>query len=69
MARWAMPARSTPKAAPALHHLGITNSGTLESTGGLLTIDGGSTINNSGTLQANGGELDLTNDTLTNTGR
>src|SRR5438477_636011 len=23
-----------------LHHLGITNTGTLESTGGLLTIDG-----------------------------
>src|SRR5204862_5539544 len=40
-----------------LHHLGITNSGTLESTSGLLTIDGGSSINNSGTLQANGGEL------------
>src|SRR5436190_828803 len=38
-----------------LHHLGITNTGTLESTGGLLTIDGGSSINNSGTLQANGG--------------
>ena len=40
-----------------LHHLGITNTGTLELTGGLLTIDGGSSINNSGTLQANGGEL------------
>src|SRR5260221_8373258 len=39
-----------------LHHLGITNSGTLESTGGLLTIDAGSTIVNSGTLQANGGD-------------
>ncbi|WP_334405011.1 hypothetical protein [Bradyrhizobium sp. AZCC 2289] len=51
-----------------LHHIGITNSGTMESTGGLLTIDAGSTIGNSGTLQANGGELDLTNDTLTNTG-
>src|SRR6266849_5985753 len=50
-----------------LHHLGIANSGTLESTGGLLTIDAGSTIVNSGTLQANGGELDLSNDTLTNT--
>src|SRR5947207_238583 len=51
----------------ALHHVGITNSGTLESTGGVLTVDAGSSINNSGTLQANGGELDLTNDTLTNT--
>src|SRR5260221_39892 len=45
-----------------LSHLGITNSGTLESTGGLLTIDAGSTIVNSGTLQANGGELDLSNE-------
>ena len=51
----------------ALHHLGITNSGTLESTGGVLTIDAGSSITNSGTLQANGGELDLTGDTVTNT--
>src|SRR5439155_5138786 len=51
----------------ALHHLGITNSGTLESAGGVLTIDAVSTINNSGTLQANGGELDLSNDTVTNT--
>ncbi|WP_168212815.1 MULTISPECIES: FecR domain-containing protein [unclassified Bradyrhizobium] len=50
----------------ALHHLGITNSGTLESTGGVLTIDAGSSISNTGTLQANGGELDLTNDTVTN---
>src|SRR5436190_894954 len=51
----------------ALHHLGITNSGTLEWAGGVLTIDAVSTINNSGTLQANGGELDLSNDTVTNT--
>src|SRR4029077_13238610 len=51
----------------ALHHLGITNSGTLEATGGVLTIDAGSSISNTGTLQANGGELDLTGDTVTNT--
>ena len=51
----------------ALHGMAITNTGTLESTGGVLTIDGGSSINNSGTLQANGGDLILTNDTLTNT--
>src|SRR5437588_5779082 len=50
----------------ALHHLGITNSGMLESTSGILTIDAGSSIINSGTLQANGGELDLTNATVTN---
>src|SRR5437588_4372243 len=49
-----------------LHHLGITNSGTLVSTSGILTIDAGSSIINSGTLQANGGELDLTNATVTN---
>src|SRR5437879_6643396 len=36
----------------ALHHLGITNSGTLESTSGVLTIDAGSSISNTGTLQA-----------------
>src|SRR5205085_100054 len=52
----------------ALHHVGITNTNNLESTGGVLTIDARSTINNSGTLQANGGELDLTSDTVTNTG-
>ena len=53
----------------ALHHVGITNTNNLESTGGVLTIDAGSTINNSfGLLQANGGELDLTGDTVTNTG-
>ncbi len=46
----------------------ITGTGTLESTGGKLTIDP-STINNAGTLEANGGELDLTGDTITNTGK
>src|SRR5437588_153185 len=50
----------------ARHHLGITNTGTLESTGGVLTIDAGSSISNTGTLQANGGKLVLTNDTVTN---
>src|SRR5260370_1085971 len=49
--------------------MAITNSGTLESTGGVLTIDGSTTtFSNSGTLEANGGELDLNSDTLTNTG-
>src|SRR5437879_7426341 len=49
--------------------MAITNSGTLESTGGVLTIDNSNTtFSNSGTLEANGGELDLNNDTLTNTG-
>src|SRR5437868_6707673 len=51
----------------ALHHVGFTNSSSLESPGGVLTIDANSTIGNSGTLQANGGELDLTSDTVTNT--
>src|SRR5437879_1938767 len=49
--------------------MAITNSGTLESTGGVLTIDNSNTtFSNSGTLEANGGELDLSNDTLTNSG-
>ncbi|MGA7069838.1 beta strand repeat-containing protein, partial [Bradyrhizobium sp.] len=50
---------------------GITNSGTLESTGGTLTIDppiAGPSITNSGTLEANGGALDITSDPITNTG-
>src|SRR5258708_40201327 len=47
--------------------MAITNSGTLESTGGVLTIDGSTTtFGNTGTLQANGGALALTSDTLTN---
>src|SRR5258708_40086490 len=42
---------------------------TLESTGGVLTIDGSNTtFSNKGLLEANGGELDLASDTLTNTG-
>ena len=54
-----------------LHGMAITNAlgATLESTGGVLTIDGSNTtFNNAGLLEANGGGLDLTNDTLTNTG-
>jgi VCBS repeat-containing protein len=49
---------------------GITNSGTLESTSGTLTIDpvAGPSIANSGTLEANGGALDITSDPITNTG-
>ena len=52
-----------------LHGVAITNASgaTLESTGGVLTIDGSNTtFSNAGTLQANGGALDLNNDTLTN---
>src|SRR5437588_778879 len=49
----------------ALHHLGITNSGARESTGGDLRIAAGGSISNSGTLQANGGRLELSNDTVT----
>ncbi|HTB01764.1 MAG TPA: autotransporter-associated beta strand repeat-containing protein, partial [Bradyrhizobium sp.] len=54
-----------------LHGIAITNASgaTLESTGGVLTIDGSNTtFNNVGLLEANGGGLDLNNDTLTNTG-
>ncbi len=54
-----------------LHGMAITNAlgATLESTGGVLMIDGSNaTFNNAGLLEANGGGLDLTNDTLTNTG-
>jgi hypothetical protein len=54
----------------ALANVGITNSGTIEALGGILTIDPPTqlTIVNSGTLEANGGELDLTGETVTNTG-
>src|SRR5947208_2140840 len=41
------------------HHI-ITYSGTLESTGGVLTVGAGRSITAARTLQANGGELDLT---------
>src|SRR6202043_2612745 len=41
----------------AIDDANITNSGTLESTGGTFTIDAASSLTNSGTLQANGGEL------------
>ena len=54
-----------------LHGIALTNASgaTLESTGGVLTIDGSNTtFNNVGLLEANGGGLDLNNDTLTNTG-
>ncbi|SHK35502.1 FecR family protein [Bradyrhizobium lablabi] len=35
----------------------VNNAGTLESTGGTLTIDSASTVNNTGVLEANGGSL------------
>src|SRR5579872_2010088 len=48
----------------------ITNVGTLESTGGKLTISdpAGPTLTNAGTLEANGGELDITSEPVINTG-
>ena len=54
----------------ALHGTALTNTstGTLESTGGVLTIDNSTTFSNAGLLEANGGELDLSNDTLSNPG-
>jgi hypothetical protein len=53
-----------------ISNAGITNSGLIESTSGILTIDpvAGPTLTNSGTLEANGGELDITGDPVTNTG-
>ena len=54
----------------AIDNANITNSGTMESTGGVLTIDPALSmiLINSGTLQANGGELDIANEPVTNTG-
>ncbi len=51
----------------ALTDVGITNTGLIEATIGVLTIDP-AVLTNSGTLEANGGELDLTGETVTNTG-
>ena len=52
----------------ALHGVGVTNSGTLESASSVLTIDGNSTVGNSGTLQAiDDSTLALTATTVTNT--
>ena len=54
----------------ALTDVAITNTGLIEATGGVLTIDPAAdvTLINSGTLEANGGELDITNEPVTNTG-
>jgi fibronectin-binding autotransporter adhesin len=54
----------------AIDNASITNTGTMESTGGVLTIDPelSVTLTNSGTLQANGGELDITGEPVINTG-
>src|ERR1700709_2582676 len=54
----------------AIANVGITNTGLIESTSGILTIDpvAGPTITNSGTIEANGGELDITSDPVGNTG-
>jgi VCBS repeat-containing protein len=41
----------------AINGATINNAGTLESTGGTLTIDSASTVNNTGLLEANGGSL------------
>ncbi len=51
----------------AITNVDIANTGLIESTGGILTIDP-ATLINSGTLEANGGKLDLTGETVTNTG-
>ena len=45
----------------------ITDTGTIEATGGTLTIDPG-TLTNSGTLEANGGTLQIDGTPVTNTG-
>ncbi len=49
---------------------GITNTGLIEVTGGVLTIDPAVlvTLVNSGTLEANGGELDITGEPVANSG-
>ena len=48
----------------------ITNTGLIEATNGILTIDPALlvAITNFGTLEANGGELDITNEPVTDTG-
>jgi hypothetical protein len=50
----------------AITNASIHNTGTIEATGGVLTIDPtvAVTLNNSGTIEANGGELDLIHQTV-----
>ena len=57
-------------ASSAITDAAIINTGLIESTDGVLTIDpvAGPTLTNSGTLEANGGELDISGDPITNTG-
>ncbi len=54
----------------AITNASIHNTGTIEATAGVLTIDPtvAVTLNNSGTIEANGGELDLIHQTVGNTG-
>src|SRR5207302_2236310 len=51
----------------ALHHVGITNTNNLESTGGVQTINANITIPNTCTLHISCGERDHYSDTVTNT--
>ena len=69
-ARSASAARSTrPAPAPSAMPTS-TNTGLIEATGGVLTIDPVVLValSNFGTLEANGGELDITVEPVTNTG-
>ena len=54
----------------AITNAGIHNTGTIEATSGILTIDPtvAVTFSNSGTIEANGGELDLIQQTVSNSG-
>jgi VCBS repeat-containing protein len=54
----------------AIFDAAITNTGTIEATGGTLTIDPDQpfTLTNSSTLEADGGELDITGEMVTNAG-
>src|SRR4029077_15746346 len=54
----------------AIEDANISNTGTIESTSGVLTIDPALwvTLTISGRLEANGGELDITGEPVINTG-
>ena len=54
----------------AITDVSITNTGLIEATSGVLTIDPATalTLTNSGMLEANGGELDITSELVANTG-
>jgi len=52
----------------AITDVSIHNTGTIEATSGVLTIDPTVTFSNSGTIEANGGEIILSHETVTNSG-